>query len=73
MKKFTFAAALLAATAMAPTAFAQDSGISVSTGVDYVSQYVFRGVSFADDAIQPYAELSYGDFTVGGWFSTGVG
>lgn len=73
MKKFTFAAALLAATAMAPTAFAQDSEISVSTGVDYVSQYVFRGVSFADDAVQPYAELSYGDFTVGGWFSTGVG
>ena len=73
MKHFTFAAALLAATAIAPTAFAQDSELSVSTGVDFVSQYVFRGISFADNAVQPLAELSYGNFTVGGWFSTGVG
>lgn len=73
MKHFKFAAALLCAATMAPTAFAQDSELSVSTGVDYVSQYVFRGISFADDAIQPFAEVSYGNFTVGGWFSTGVG
>jgi len=73
MKNFKFVAALLCATAMAPTAFAQDSELSVSTGVDFVSQYVFRGVSFADNAVQPYAEASYGNFTVGGWFSTGVG
>lgn len=73
MKHFTLAAALLAATAIAPAAYAQDSDLSVSTGVDFVSQYVFRGVSLADDAIQPYAEMSVGNFTVGGWFSTGVG
>lgn len=73
MKHFTLAAALLCATAIAPAAYAQDAELSVSTGVDFVSQYVFRGVSLADDAVQPYVEASYGDFTVGGWFSTGVG
>jgi uncharacterized protein (TIGR02001 family) len=73
MKQFTLAAALLCATAIAPTAYAQDADLSVSTGVDFTSQYVFRGVSLADDAVQPYVEASYGDFTVGGWFSTGIG
>jgi uncharacterized protein (TIGR02001 family) len=73
MKHFTLAAALLCATAMAPTASAQDSDISVSTGVDYVTEYVFRGVSFAGAAVQPYAEVSTGNFTVGGWFSTAIG
>ena len=73
MKNLTLAAALLVATAIAPTAFAQDSEISVSTGVDYVGEYVFRGVSFAGAAVQPYAEASVGNFTVGGWFSTAIG
>ena len=73
MKNLTIAAALLCATAMAPAAFAQDSELSVSTGVDFTSQYVFRGVSLADDAVQPWVEASYGNFTVGGWFSTGIG
>lgn len=73
MKHLTFAAALLAATAIAPTAFAQDSDLSVSTGVDYVTDYVFRGVSFGGASVQPYVEASVGNFTVGGWFSTGIG
>jgi len=73
MKHLTLAAALLCATAIAPTAYAGDAELSVSTGVDFVSQYVFRGVSLADDAVQPYVEASFGDFTVGGWFSTAIG
>ena len=73
MKHFTFAAALLCAAALTPTAYAQDAELSVSTGVDFVSQYVFRGVSLADDAVQPYVEANYGNFTVGGWFSTAIG
>lgn len=73
MKQLTLVAALLCASAFAPAANAQDAELSVSTGVDFVSQYVFRGVSLADDAVQPYAEVSYGNFTVGGWFSTGIG
>jgi uncharacterized protein (TIGR02001 family) len=73
MKHLTLAAALLCATAIAPTAYAQDAELSVSTGIDFVSQYVFRGVSFGDDSVQPYVEASYGNFTVGGWFSTAIG
>jgi len=71
MKKFTLAAALLAATAIAPSAHAGD--LSVSTGVDYVTEYVFRGLAFGGASVQPYAEASVGNFTVGGWFSTAIG
>lgn len=49
------------------------SDLSVSTSVDYVTDYVFRGVSLADTAIQPGVEVAMGDFTVGAWFSTGIG
>lgn len=73
MKQLTLVAALLCATAFAPAANAQDADISVSTGVDYVTEYVFRGVSFAGAAVQPYAEASVGNLTVGGWFSTATG
>jgi uncharacterized protein (TIGR02001 family) len=73
MKQLKLAAVLLCATTFASTAQAQDSDISVSTGVDYVTEYVFRGVSFAGASVQPYAEASIGNFTVGGWFSTAIG
>ena len=73
MKHLKLAAALLCATAFAPAVQAQDSELSVSTGVDYVTEYVFRGTSFAGASVQPFAEASYGNFTVGGWFSTAIG
>lgn len=73
MKHLTLAAVVLATTAMAPAAFAQDDGISVSTGIDSVTEYVFRGVSLGGDSIQPYAEISAGGFTVGAWYSVGFG
>ena len=57
--------------ALTATANAQD--VSVSTSIDYVSDYVFRGVSLADSAIQSGVEASLGAFTAGAWFSTGVG
>jgi uncharacterized protein (TIGR02001 family) len=70
--KSSAAVAVLAAFVAVPTtASAQD--VSVSTGVDIVSDYVFRGVSLADTAIQPYAEASVGSFTFGAWASTGFG
>lgn len=70
--KRTSALAILVTMGAAPTtAFAQD--VSVSTGVDLVSEYVFRGVSLADTAIQPYVEASVGSLTFGAWASTGVG
>ncbi|WP_026942572.1 TorF family putative porin [Hellea balneolensis] len=72
MKKLLLGATsiLIAASATMP---AQAGDISVSTSIDYVTDYVFRGVSLADTAIQPGVEVSAGDFTVGAWFSTGVG
>ena len=73
MKQLTLAAALLCATAFASSAHAQDSELSVTTGFDYASQYVFRGISFSDDAIQPLVEATYGNFTLGGWGSIAIG
>ena len=48
-------------------------GVSVSASTDYVSEYVFRGVSFANTAVQPGIEASVGNFTVGTWASVGLG
>ena len=51
--------------------------ISVSVSTDYVSEYVFRGVTLAGEAIQPGAEISSpafgGKFTAGVWASVAVG
>ena len=73
MKKILLSAVGSLAILSPTSSFAQDAELSVSTGFDFVSQYVFRGVSLADDAVQPYVEASYGNLTVGGWFSTAVG
>lgn len=70
----TLAASLLAISSSllaVGTANAQD--VSYNVGVDYVGEYVFRGFSLAEDAIQPYVEASVGGFTVGAWASTGFG
>ena len=72
MKKLFLGTASLMIASLAPMA-AQAGDVSVSTSIDYVTDYVFRGVSLADTAIQPGVEVSAGDFTVGAWFSTGVG
>ena len=58
---------------LASPAYAQDSGVTISTSFDVVTDYVFRGVSLADTAIQPGVELGAGDFYAGVWFSTGFG
>ncbi len=52
-------------------AAAQD--VSVSTSIDYVTEYVFRGVSFENEAVQPGVEVALGDFSAGVWASTGLG
>ena len=72
MKKLFVAASMLAIAAAAPIT-AQAGEVSVSTSVDYVTDYVFRGVSLADSAIQPGVEMAMGNFSAGAWFSTGVG
>lgn len=43
-------------------------------GVDFASRYVWRGLEFSDSpAVQPYAELSSGNFTLGAWASYETG
>ena len=53
------------------TAMAGEVGVSVS--VDYVSEYVFRGVSFARGSVQPGIELSSGGAYAGVWSSVAMG
>lgn len=40
---------------------------SVSSDITYASDYVFRGIKFADDSFQPTLEAAYGDFYAGIW------
>ncbi len=43
-------------------------------GVDFASRYVWRGLEFSDSpAVQPYAELTLGNFTLGAWASYETG
>lgn len=69
--KLALSTALVVALLSPITASADE--LSVSTSVDYVTDYVFRGVSLADSAIQPGVEMAVGSFSAGAWFSTGVG
>ncbi len=71
MKKLTTLAVLLGTCAFAPTTFAQD--VSVSTSIDYVTEYIFRGSQLGESSVQPGVEVAIGNFTVGGWASTGIG
>ena len=79
MKNFALKLALpLLALGYSSHAFAgDDSNISVSVSVDYVSEYVFRGITLAGSAFQPGAEISTsafgGNFTAGVWASVASG
>ncbi len=53
------------------TAFAQTS-IRVETSFAYESEYVFRGVQFADESFQPSVEIGYGTFYIGTWVNTPI-
>ncbi len=55
------------------TVQAQDDGeVTVSTGVDIYSTYVWRGVAYAGPSLQPYVELGAGGFSLGAWGSQGI-
>lgn len=68
---FLLSGASVLSLAMPANAHAGD--VSVSATIDVVSDYVFRGVSLADTAIQPGIEFAKGGLTAGAWFSTGIG
>jgi len=72
MKKLLLGTATLLAATTAPMA-AQAQDVSVSTSIDYVTEYVFRGVTLESEAIQPGVEVGLGDFSAGVWISTGLG
>ena len=52
----------------------EESSASFDIGVDFASRYVWRGLEFSDSpAVQPYAEYSSGNFTLGAWASYETG
>ena len=53
---------------------AAKSNTSFDLGVDFASRYVWRGLEFSDSpAVQPYAEMTSGNFTLGIWASYETG
>ncbi len=70
MKKTALLIAALAATAGSLSA--QDTPYSITVDFPYVSDYVFRGIKYADESIQPSVEFAAGDFYAGVWTSQPV-
>ncbi len=58
-------------TALAFPAQADDASVTLSA--DYVTEYVFRGVTLGAEAFQPAIEAKYGPWTAGVWASVAVG
>ena len=52
-------------------ASANDASLTITA--DYVSEYVFRGVTLAGNAVQSGVEAQYGSWTLGGWASLPIG
>lgn len=74
MKKLLFRTAFLPLILVGCSTYAfAGEDVSVSVSVDYVSEYVFRGVSYARGAIQPGLEVGTGGFTAGVWASLPTG
>ncbi len=73
IKYFLTALSILFLATSFQTVKAQDDGeVTVSTGVDIYSTYVWRGVAYAGPSLQPYVELGAGGFTLGAWGSQGI-
>ena len=74
MKNLLFKSSILPFIILGNSSYAiAGEDVSVSVSVDYVSEYVFRGVSFARGAVQPGIEISKGGFTAGVWTSAAIG
>jgi uncharacterized protein (TIGR02001 family) len=65
-------ALIVAALAAGSSALAQESSYSVTLDFPYVSEYVFRGIGYQEDAVQPSIEFATGDFYAGIWTSLPV-
>ncbi|NNC37302.1 MAG: hypothetical protein EX271_03450 [Acidimicrobiales bacterium] len=73
MKKLLLRTALLPLILIGSSTYAFADDVSLSVSADYVSEYVFRGVSYARGAIQPGLEVSTQGFTAGVWASLSTG
>ena len=69
VKKSLGVMALTLGVMATPLSASAGDDVSVSVSLDAVSEYVFRGVSFADTALQPGVEFGKGGFYLGGWTS----
>lgn len=74
MKKLLLRTSLLPLALLGPSTYAlAGDTISGSVSVDYVTEYVFRGVSYQRGAVQPGIELGKDGFTLGVWSSVAMG
>ena len=62
--KFLLLAALVAAPGLT---HAEESSYSITMDFPFVSDYVFRGIKYADNSIQPSLAFSTGNFYAGIW------
>lgn len=60
-------AALLTGASVNADEAAPASSYSVTVDLPYATKYVFRGVSYADDSLQPSVKVTTGDFYAGIW------
>ncbi len=64
--------AMFAALALGAFSTNAQASLSVTSSFGYESEYVFRGVQFADAIITPSVDVAYGDFYAGLWFAVPV-
>jgi uncharacterized protein (TIGR02001 family) len=71
MKKYIAVLAALATGALYASAQeeAPASSLSVTSSLGYESEYVFRGVQYADAILSPSIDVAYGNFYAGAWFA----
>lgn len=70
-----FCVGLLVFTSCNSDALAEDAEdkAAITISADYVTDFVFRGVTRQGEAIQPAIEAKYGDFRLGAWSSIASG
>ncbi|PRZ00879.1 TorF family putative porin [Marinilabilia salmonicolor] len=68
MRNFGKLFLVLTITGLFASGFNARSQVEVSVGADLMSRYVWRGTDFGGSpSIQPYMEMSAGDFVLGAW------
>lgn len=71
LKAFFLSALLIGLFTTLETNELQAQEVEVTSGVDLVSTYVWRGVAYSGPSWQPSVELGSGGFAIGAWGSQG--